>query len=95
MMSIQIQLILYEKNLNFATYSVDIANGEQFTTWFLQLNPRGEVPVLKDNDLVIRDSASIIEYLETKYNGGKLIQFYILRGIEIAHYIIIIIKTEI
>lgn len=49
---------------------MDIANGEQFSTWFLKLNPKGDVPVLKDNGDVICGSGAIIEYLETKYNGG-------------------------
>lgn len=52
---------------------MDIASGEQFSSWFLQLNPKGDVPVLKDNELVICNSNSIIEYLESKYNGGWLL----------------------
>lgn len=50
---------------------MDIANGEQFSSWFLKLNPKGDVPVLKDNSAVICESAAIIEYLEIKYNGGE------------------------
>ncbi len=38
-----------------------------------QLNPRGQVPVLVDDDLVLFDSTVINEYLDEKYPEQKLI----------------------
>ena len=39
------------------------------TPEFLQLNPLGQIPVLKDGDLVLRDSQAILVYLAKKYGG--------------------------
>lgn len=55
---------LYEKKVDFVPVVVDITKGEQYSTWFLDINPRGEVPVLKDGDNVIPDSSKILDYLE-------------------------------
>jgi glutathione S-transferase len=37
---------------------------------FLAMNPRGRVPVLKDGDLVIWESAAILRYLAAAYGQG-------------------------
>ncbi|XP_068618420.1 ganglioside-induced differentiation-associated protein 1 [Battus philenor] len=60
----KVLMALYEKNVNFEPLTVDITKGEQYTSWFLELNPRGEVPVLKVHDEIIPDSTRIIDYLE-------------------------------
>ena len=38
--------------------------------WFLELNSKGEVPVLQNNTLIIPESSRIIEYLEDYFQGG-------------------------
>lgn len=62
-------MALYEKNLPFATHDIDL-DGEQYKPWFLQINPKGEVPVLQDADKIIPDSARIIDYLEDNFSNG-------------------------
>lgn len=63
-------MALHEKNLPFESRIVDLQKREQYETWFLKLNPRGEVPVLQDTGKVIPDSAHIIDYLEDNFNNG-------------------------
>jgi glutathione S-transferase len=36
------------------------------------LHPSGTAPVIHDGDLVLAESAAIIEYIVTKYGGGRL-----------------------
>lgn len=64
-------MALHEKNLPFESYTIDITKGAQYEPWFLQLNPRGEVPVLQDTGKIIPDSSRIIEYLEDNFSNGK------------------------
>lgn len=64
-------MALYEKNIEFEPYVIDITKGEQYSSWFLELNPRGEIPVLKVKDSVIPDSTRILDYLEFYLNPGK------------------------
>ncbi|XP_046660311.1 ganglioside-induced differentiation-associated protein 1 isoform X1 [Homalodisca vitripennis] len=63
-------MALMEKRLPFKSQVVNIAKGEQYQPWFLDINPRGEVPVLKDGVKIIPDSARIIDYLEDNFSNG-------------------------
>ena len=46
---------------------VNAAAGENRTAAFLAINPRGQVPVLKDDGVVIWDSTAILMYLARRY----------------------------
>lgn len=63
-------MALIEKRLPFKSHVVNIVKGEQYKPWFLEINPRGEVPVLKDGVKIIPDSARIIDYLEDNFSNG-------------------------
>ncbi|KAH8320213.1 hypothetical protein KR067_003586 [Drosophila pandora] len=67
----KILLILYEKKIDFFPYVLDLYNGEQYSSWFLNLNPKGDVPVIQDGAFVIPNSAHIVNYLESKFRGEK------------------------
>ncbi|XP_073840781.1 ganglioside induced differentiation associated protein 1 isoform X2 [Musca autumnalis] len=64
-------LLLYEKNIDFTPYVVDLLNGEQYSEWFLNLNPKADVPVLQDGSIIVPDSVHIINYVENKFHGGE------------------------
>jgi glutathione S-transferase len=55
----------YEKVL------VDTRNKEQKQPPYLKLNPRGEVPVIEDDGVVIWDSAACLAYVARKFGGEK------------------------
>lgn len=63
-------MALYEKNIDFEPFVIDITKGEQYSSWFLDINPRGEIPVLKVNKSVIPDSTRILDYLELYLERG-------------------------
>ncbi|XP_023936772.1 ganglioside-induced differentiation-associated protein 1 [Bicyclus anynana] len=60
----KVLMALYEKNIEFEPLVIDITKGEQYSPWFLEINPRGEIPVLKVNNSIIPDSTRILDYLE-------------------------------
>lgn len=68
----QILIALYEKRIPFTAHVVNILAGEQYSPWFLQLNARGEVPVLQHGDHIVPDSGRILVYLEQNFAGGKI-----------------------
>lgn len=70
MLYFQVLIALYEKNIDFEPLFVDITKGEQYSSWFLDINPRGEIPVLKVKDQVIPDSTRILDYLEYYLDRG-------------------------
>ncbi|MEM9071222.1 MAG: glutathione S-transferase family protein [Myxococcota bacterium] len=55
----------------FETVWVDLAGGEHKKAPFLALNPLGQVPVLEDGDVVVRDSAAILTYLALRYDPAR------------------------
>ncbi len=50
---------------------VDFLAGEHKQAPVIELNPLGQLPVLQDGDLVLRDSQSILVYLARQYGGTQ------------------------
>lgn len=63
------RMLLSFLSLPYRLRPVDLANGEQRSTQYIQLNPFGQVPVLDDDGLIIRDSQAILVYLAKRYGG--------------------------
>lgn len=69
-------MALHEKNLPFESHIVNIIQGTQYQPWFLQINPKGEIPVLQDTGKLIPDSSRIIDYLEDNFSNGSNKAYY-------------------
>jgi len=65
----RVRLLLSLLNLKHDLAMVNLAKGEQRESWFLELNPRGQVPILDDDGTVVWDSMAILVYLARKYGG--------------------------
>src|SRR5215510_2155172 len=48
---------------------VDFLAGAHKRTPLIERNPFGEIPILEDGELVLRDSQAILVYLARKYGG--------------------------
>jgi len=59
--------MLAELGLEYEYFPVHPRSGETRTPEFLRINPRHKVPVLRHRDLVITESAAIIEYLSEAF----------------------------
>ena len=51
---------------------VDTATGAQKAPEYLAINPFGQVPAMRDGDVVLRDSNAIILYLAERYDTGHV-----------------------
>ncbi|NNL86901.1 MAG: glutathione S-transferase family protein [Myxococcales bacterium] len=67
----KVRLLLSFLELPYESHNVDLMEEEQHTEQFLALNPRGEVPVLADGDVVLRDSMAILVYLARSYDTER------------------------
>lgn len=65
--SYKVQLFLSLLGLEYQLTHVDLMNGENQQPEFLQLNPLGQVPVLVDGHIIIRDAQAILTYLARRY----------------------------
>ena len=70
----KIRLALSLLNLEHELVAVDLAAGETRTEAFLELNPRGQSPVLVDGDVILWDSQAILVYLARRYGEDWLPQ---------------------
>lgn len=80
-------MTLNEKNIPFEPVIINITKGQQYSSDYLKLNPRGEVPVLQDNGKIIPDSVRIIDYLEDNFSNGDVYIFFIF---EMTYFITIL-----
>lgn len=65
----KIRLMLGFLGLDHRTRHVDFHPGfEHRSDWFLALNPLGQLPVIDDDGLIIRDANAILTYLASRYD---------------------------
>ena len=66
----KVSILLEELELDYKVHKIDMGKQEQKEKWFLQLNPNGRIPVIKDreNKLVVFESGAILIYLAEKFN---------------------------
>jgi glutathione S-transferase len=69
----KLRIFLNLKGIPWQSHHVDLHSNENFTPWFLGINPRGLVPVLVHDGAVHIESNDIIEYLEKTFPEPKLI----------------------
>lgn len=55
------------KGVDYQSRILQASEREHKAPWFLHMNPRGKVPVLKDGDTVVYESLAILAYLDVKH----------------------------
>ncbi len=92
----KVRLFLSLIGLDYQSINVNVKQGEQKAPAFLALNPRGEVPVMQDDAVLLWDSAAILVYIAERYAGadwlggsvearGQIQQWLSIAGNEIQH----------
>jgi len=66
----KVLLTLEALGVDYNLHKVDIMKGEQTQEPFININPCGLTPAIKDGDLNLGESANIIEYLVSKFDKG-------------------------
>ncbi len=67
------RIVLNLKGLEWESHQLALRDGENFTDWYLGINPRGLVPTLVADGEVHIESNDIITLLEERYPEPKLI----------------------
>lgn len=63
----RVMAALEEKGLEYTSEKIDFSSKGHKTPEVLKLNPRGQVPVFKDGDVLVNESLAAIQYLEEAY----------------------------
>jgi glutathione S-transferase len=66
----RVQLFLSLLKLPYEFVTIDMANRQNRSPEYLEMNAFGEVPVLRDGDVVLADSTAILVYLAAKYDDS-------------------------
>jgi len=65
----KVRLLLHLLGVPFTTRPMDFHPGrEHKSDWFLKLNPLGQLPVIEDAGLILRDAQAILVYLASRYD---------------------------
>jgi glutathione S-transferase len=67
----KVRLLLSLLGLQYSSIVLDRESQEQKSPDFILKNPYGQVPVLQDDELVIRDSQAILVYLAKRYGDAN------------------------
>ncbi|HYY24013.1 MAG TPA: glutathione S-transferase family protein, partial [Candidatus Udaeobacter sp.] len=65
-------LTLEVKGLTYESKLLEFSKGDHKAPAYLQLNPRGKVPTLKDGEFVLYESLAIMSYLDRKHPDPPL-----------------------
>ena len=68
----KLRIFLNIKNIDSHSHEINLIKQEQFSEWFLGINPRGLVPTLVDNGEVHIESNDIMMHLDEKFTNNKL-----------------------
>ena len=71
--SMRVRLALEEKGLKWVSHEVDLGHQENLKPWYLAINPKGLVPAVVDDGVVITESNDILHYLEEKFPNPPLL----------------------
>lgn len=65
----KVRLMLSLLGLDYWSVVINGSERQQKSLHFLSINPFGQVPVLTDEDVIVRDSQAILVYLARKYGA--------------------------
>jgi glutathione S-transferase len=65
----KVRLLLSLLGVEYTRHPIDLLKDEHKSPEFLALNPFGQLPVLTDGKVVLRDSQAIMVWLARKYGG--------------------------
>ena len=63
----KVEFLLRHSSLEFTSSSLNLRAGDQTKDWFVALNPKGQVPVLKHHEEIVTESNQILLYLDDKF----------------------------
>ena len=67
----KVRLLLNILKVSCERIPVDFVRKEHKTERFLKLNPLGEIPVLEDGDVLLRDAQAILVYIARTYDRSN------------------------
>jgi glutathione S-transferase len=71
--SMRVRITAEEKNLDWDSHIINLRKQENLEDWYLKINPKGLVPAIIDDGVIVTESNDIMLYLEEKYPKPRLL----------------------
>tara|TARA_B100000575_G_scaffold277665_1_gene264189 strand:- start:62 stop:718 length:657 start_codon:yes stop_codon:yes gene_type:complete len=71
----RINWILEEFKIPYVVHKIGSRTGETQTKKYLKMNPKGKIPILKHNNLIITESLAAINYIANNFKKGENFYF--------------------
>jgi glutathione S-transferase len=65
--SMRVRLLLGEKSIPWTSHEMNLGRQENLEDWYLAINPKGLVPAIVHDGVVVTESNDILDYLEEKF----------------------------
>ena len=72
---IKVSILLEELGLDYKVHQVKMMDNEQKQDWFLEINPNGRIPAIKDGNLRVFESGAVLQYLVDKYDKDHKVSY--------------------
>ena len=70
--AMRVRMTLEEKNLSWVSHHIDITKKENLTEEYFSIHPKGLVPALVEDGVIIIESDDIIDHVDKKYPNPPL-----------------------
>lgn len=72
--SMVVRMVLNHVGKTYTSVRVDLSAGEQHSSWFLAINPKGKVPTLvRDDGTILTELGTILEWIALQHPAAALI----------------------
>lgn len=71
--SMRVRLMLEEKGLDWVSHEINLGRQENLEPWYLAINPKGLVPAIVHDGVIVTESNDILYYLEEKFAEPPLL----------------------
>jgi len=71
--SMRVRITAEEKNLDWKSHIINLKKQQNLEDWYLKINPKGLVPAIIDDGVIVTESNDIMLYLEEKYTKPGLL----------------------
>ncbi|KAI9896974.1 hypothetical protein N3K66_007996 [Trichothecium roseum] len=72
---IKVSILLEELGLDYKVHQIKMMENEQKQDWFLEINPNGRIPAIKDGNLRVFESGAVLQYLVDKYDKDHKVSY--------------------
>lgn len=93
--SMRVRLVLEEKGLKWISHEIDLGHQENNQPWYMAINPKGLVPAIVHDGMVVTESNDIMNYVEEKFPEPALMPADPAQAVEAKYWVDLAVSLHI